>query len=123
MRASLSADSARVADHAAVRASADSLDGRLLAVERKLFQTRVTGRGQDQIRWPTRVTEQLLYLHSSVDGSDYAPTEPQRQVADELHAQLGRIKGEFDQVMQREVAGFNAMLRQRNVQNVIIGAR
>lgn len=123
MKASLGTDSARTTDHSAVRASADSLDARLLTVERKLFQTRVTGRGQDVIRWPMRIAEQLLYLHGSVSQSDYAPTAAQRAVAEELHAQLGRVKGEFDQLMQRDVAGFNAMLRQRNVQNVIIGAR
>jgi hypothetical protein len=110
-------------DHAAIRNSADSLDAQLLTVERKLFQTRTTGRGQDALRWPSRIAEQLLYLHGSISGSDYAPTAAQREVATELHAQLTRVRGDFDRVMQRDVAGFNAMLRQRSVQNVIIGAR
>ena len=95
----------------------------LLVVERKLFQTRTTGRGQDALRWPSRIAEQLLYLHGSIGGSDYAPTEAQRQVAEELHAQLVRVRAEYDRVMQRDVAGFNNMLRQRSIQNVIIGAR
>ena len=125
MKASLATDSssARMTDPSAIRGAADSLDAALLVVERKLFQTRTTGRGQDALRWPSRIAEQLLYLHGSIGGSDYAPTEAQRQVAEELHTQLQRVRAEYDRVMQRDVAGFNNMLRQRSIQNVIIGAR
>jgi DNA-binding FrmR family transcriptional regulator len=115
LKASVSSDSTRKD----VVTAADSLDAKLLVVERKLFQTRATGRGQDVLRWPQRIAEQLEYLAGEVEGSDYAPTESQRQVADLLRAQVRAVKGEFDRVMAGEVAAFNAMLQQRKVPNVI----
>jgi len=102
-----------------VRASADSLDVKLRAVERKLFNTRTTGRGQDLIRWPVRVAEQIEYLVGSVQSSDHAPTAAQREVGALLRDQLQAIKAEYDRVMQRDVTAFNALLQQRRIPNVI----
>jgi photosystem II stability/assembly factor-like uncharacterized protein len=103
-----------------IAVAADSLDQKLRAVERKLFNTRTTGRGQDLIRWPVRVAEQIEYLVGSVQSSDHAPTAAQREVGTLLRDQLQAIKAEFDRVMQRDVAAFNALLQQRRIPNVII---
>ena len=102
-----------------VATAADSLDLKLRVVERKLFQTRATGRGQDILRWPWRIAEQLQYLAGELDGSDLAPTESQRQVAAQLREQLAAVRAEYNRVMQQDVASFNAMLQQRKVPNVI----
>jgi hypothetical protein len=115
LKATVSGDSTRKD----VITAADSLDVKLRVVERKLFQTRATGRGQDILRWPQRVSEQLQYLAGEIESSDYAPTESQRQVAELLRAQVRAVKVEFDRVMAGEVAAFNAMLQQRKVPNVI----
>jgi hypothetical protein len=48
--------------------AADSLDIKLRVVVRKLFQTRATGRGQDVLRWPQRIAEQLEYLAGEAEG-------------------------------------------------------
>jgi len=100
-------------------ASVDSLDTKLRVVERRLFQTRATGRGQDLLRWPARIAEQLEYLAGSVQSSDHAPTEAQRQVAALLREQLQAVRAEYDRVMSRDVAAFNALLQQRRIPNVI----
>jgi hypothetical protein len=115
LKATVSGDSTRKD----VVQAADSLDERLRVVERKLFQTRATGRGQDILRWPQRLSEQLQYLAGEIEGSDYAPTESQRQVASLLSAQVKAVRAEFDRVTTRDVAAFNAMLQQRKVPNVI----
>src|SRR5438874_6959254 len=115
LKATVSGDSTRKD----VASAADSLDQRLRVVERKLFQTRATGRGQDILRWPQRLSEQLQYLAGEVEGSDYAPTESQRQVAGLLTTQLQGIRAEFDRVTTGDVAAFNAMLQQPKVPNVI----
>ena len=115
LKAVLGEDSTR----ADVRAAADSLDVKLVAAETKLFQTRVTGRGQDQLRWPMRVAEQLLYLAGSVGSSDLAPTASHREVSELLHGQVQAVKGEVDRLMQSEVAAFNELLRKKNLQNII----
>jgi hypothetical protein len=115
LKATVSSDSTRKE----VASAADSLDQKLRVVERKLFKTRATGRGQDDLRWPDRLSEQLQYLVGEIEGSDYAPTESQRQVASLLRSQLATVKAEFDRVTTGDVAAFNTMLQQRKVPNVI----
>jgi photosystem II stability/assembly factor-like uncharacterized protein len=111
LRASLAGDSTA----ADVRAAADTLDRVLLGVEEPLFQTKVTGRGQDELRWPMRLAEQLMYLAQTVTGSDFGPTEPQREVQRLLAGQLRDAQASERQVMARQVAAFRAFLRGRNL--------
>ena len=115
LRAVLASDTTRKD----VRDSADSLDKRLLAVERKLFQTRITGRGQDLVRWPFRTAEQLAYLGQVIGGSDFGPTQSQRDVARLLHEQVVSIGVETGQLLEKELAAFNEMLRGKKLENVI----
>lgn len=102
-----------------VRDAADSLDKKLVAVEGKLHQMRVTGRGQDLLRWPVQITEQLIYLGQSVTGSDAAPTTQQREVQALLKQQLAAVKAEMERVMAEDLARFQAMLRDRKMQGII----
>ena len=95
------------------------MDTKLRVVERKLFQTRATSRGQDDLRWPQRLSEQLQYLAGEIESSDYAPTESQRQVASLLDAQVKAVRADFDRVTTGDVTAFNSMLQQRKVPNVI----
>ena len=40
-----------------VRSASDSLRDKLVSVEQQLFQMKITGRGQDDVRWPPMLTE------------------------------------------------------------------
>lgn len=102
-----------------VRAQADSLDRKLASVEERLFQMRVTGRGQDLLRWPMRVAEQLGYLAQTVASGDFAPNAPQREVHQELKSELGAARDQFNRVINQDLAAFNTLLQQRNIQGVI----
>ncbi|HEV8566838.1 MAG TPA: hypothetical protein VGQ92_07025, partial [Actinoplanes sp.] len=57
-----------------LRTGADSLEKMFAAVEAELLELRVTGRGQDNIRWPTKLAGQISYLANGVASSDFAPT-------------------------------------------------
>jgi hypothetical protein len=111
LRATLAGDSSA----ADVRAAADSLDRALLAVEDPLFQMKVTGRGQDGLRWPMRLAEQLMYLARSATGSDFGPTVSQREVAQLLGGQVRESRARLERVMAGEVAEFRRFLRSRNL--------
>jgi hypothetical protein len=102
-----------------IKRSSDSLSAKLLPVEQQLYQMLLTGRGQDAVRWPTQLTEQLLYLAQSVGGSDYAPTSSQKEVAQVLHDRLVKVKVQVDELLKQEVPAFNERLRGRNVHPVI----
>jgi hypothetical protein len=71
---------------------ADSADKKLLDAEWQLRNVLATGRGQDGVRNPVKLGEQLLYLAGTMGGSDYAPTESQKAVAKELHERLMTVQ-------------------------------
>jgi hypothetical protein len=115
LRHLIGADTAK----AAVKLAADSLDQKLVAVEETLVQPRVTGRGQDQIRWPIQTGGRLVYLANQIGSSDFAPTTQQREVAQVLKGEVQAARGRFEQAM-KEVAAFNAMLAERKVGGIVV---
>ncbi|HYW50398.1 MAG TPA: hypothetical protein VE861_07325, partial [Gemmatimonadaceae bacterium] len=116
IRATLAPDSS-LAD---LRASTDTMSAHLQAVEERLTQLRTTGRGQDLIRQPFRLGEQLVYLAGSLTASDYAPTDAHKEVHVVLRAELQKAKAAFDQVMTGELTAYKQQLRGRNVPGAII---
>jgi photosystem II stability/assembly factor-like uncharacterized protein len=93
---------------------ADSLEQQLVAVEERLHQLKLTGRGQDVVRWPVRLAGQLIYLAASVAGSDDPPTSQAREAQRVLAEQLAAARGEHERVM-RAWSAYQARLRARNV--------
>ncbi|HEY2852744.1 MAG TPA: hypothetical protein VGJ18_07870, partial [Gemmatimonadaceae bacterium] len=77
-------------------AALDQLDFRTAAAERSLFQS--------------RVTEQLLFLAEDVSSSDYAPTAAHAQVYAELHAELLSSIASANDIVEREVPNYNALI-------------
>lgn len=102
-----------------VKKSSEALSQKLVSVERQLYQMQLTGRGQDGVRWPAQIAEQLFYLAQSVGGSDYAPTASQKEVAQLLHSKLAKVKAQVDQLLKQDVPAFNEGLRGRNLHPVI----
>ncbi len=116
LKSILAADSAT----ADIRAQADSLERKLVSVEEPLFQMRVTGRGQDLLRWPMQLAEQLVYLAQSVTSSDFGPTQAQREVHQVLKGVLREARAGFEQVVNRDIAGFNRLLAERRLQGIVV---
>ena len=114
----LGADSAM----ARVRADADSLEQKLIAVEEQLVQLRITGRGQDGVRWPVKALGQLNYLAGQLASADFAPTTQQGEVRKILGEQVAAARSGLDGLLAKDVAAFNAMLRERGVQNIVVKA-
>jgi photosystem II stability/assembly factor-like uncharacterized protein len=99
--------------------AAEALGKKLVAFEENLFQMRQTGRGQDVLRWPWKLAEQLLNLAGDLTGSDFAPTSQQSEVARLLHEQALGLKKQFDQLLGSDLAAFNATLVQRKLAGVL----
>jgi hypothetical protein len=102
-----------------VRASADQLNAKLTEIEGNLIRLKATGRGQDGVRWSPQLAEKLSYLASEVESSDYQPTTQQVAVHDELKERGATYQQRLKNVLEGDLAAFNAQLRQRNVPNVI----
>jgi hypothetical protein len=105
--------------HKDVRDAAQALDKKLLALEEELFQVRVTGRGQDLLRHPVKLAEQLLYLVTQVTGGDFAPTASQREVHQLLHEQATTLEARYDGLVATELAQFNALLAERKLAGIV----
>ena len=115
--------SAKDSTYSDLKESTQQLADKLMSVERQLYQMQLTGRGQDGVRWPAQLAEQLAYLASSVGGSDYAPTASQKAVAQVLHARLVKVKAEVEALLKNDVPAFNERLRGRSVHPVISSGR
>jgi len=101
-----------------LRVNADSLEKKFIAVEEQLHQLRLTGRGQDGVRWPNKLAGKLLYLQGTT-SADFAPTTQQRSVQEQLSTEVQTVKRQLEGLMQRELPAFNEFLRKRNVANII----
>jgi len=104
----------------AIKNSAEELDKKLVGVEEKLFQIRVTGRGQDQLRWPAQLVEKLSYLAEGVSLGDFPPTKEQVEVQQKLSGEIRGLRDRLHQTVSKDVAAFNDLLKERNVPNVIV---
>ncbi len=104
-----------------IRAAADSLEKRLSGVEDDLFDLRLTGRGQDDVRWPTKLAGQITYLAQGIASSDFAPAAQQNEVQQLLEGQLKTVRGRFATLVNQDLAQLNALLKQRNIGNVVAG--
>jgi hypothetical protein len=88
-------------------------------IEAHLIRTKVTGRGQDGVRWSPQLAEKLVYLANEVESSDFQPTTQQTAVHDELKEAGATYRQRLKLVLEQDVTAFNALLRQRNVPNVV----
>ena len=107
----------------AVRKAADELAEKIVGVEGKLLQLKLTGRGQDDCRWPPMLLHKINYLFEQIDSTaDFPPTTQQAAVQEMLKQQGDTAEQEFQHVVTTDVAAFNAMLRERNIPNIVTKA-
>ena len=106
-------------DHGAIKSAAADLDKKLIDIEEQLIQRRLTGQGQDTVRWPPRLISKLNYLGSGLSGSDFPPTTQQREVHAMFKTQLAALRSRLDEVVKKELDAFNKLLRERGIQNIM----
>lgn len=94
-----------------VRSRADALEQKLIVVEQNIVDLRMTGRGQDEVRYPVKLGGQLNYLAGGVAASDFAPTVQQKEVQQLLAKQVRDTRAALDRLMQTDLPAFNEVLR------------
>ena len=104
----------------AIRKAADDLAEKLIAVEGKVLQLKATGRGQDDVRWSSMLASKITYLADETESSDFAPTTQQVAVGEELKKQGDQFQQEYQQLVAKDVTAFNAMLREKNIPNIMV---
>jgi photosystem II stability/assembly factor-like uncharacterized protein len=107
------------ADYAAIKRAADDLDKKLIDVEDSLIQRRLTGQGQDTVRWPPKLISKISYLANGIAGGDFQPTTQHREVKAMFEEQLATHRRRLDDIVSKDLDAFNKLLRDRGIGNVI----
>ncbi len=104
-----------------IRKPADELGDKLAGIEGTLLQLKLTGRGQDDCRWSPMLLQKVGYLFSQLDGTaDFPPTTQQAAVQEELKQRGDKVAEDFQQLVRKDLAAFNAMLREHNISNIYL---
>jgi photosystem II stability/assembly factor-like uncharacterized protein len=98
-----------------VRAQGDSLGRKFVATEGNLIDVRMTGRGQDEVRYPAKLGAQLNYLAGGIAASDFAPATQQQKVGQVLAKQVRDTHTSLQSLINTDLAKFNTLLRSRGL--------
>jgi photosystem II stability/assembly factor-like uncharacterized protein len=98
-----------------VRAAAADLGARLVELEMNLVDLRLTGQGQDGIRFEAKHLQKLGYLAGGLSGADFRPTDQQLEVRGIHHRQLRQQVEALDSLLDQDLANLNAMLRTKGL--------
>jgi len=111
----------RVATDPEVRRLAEALEMKLADAEMPLVDLRQTGTGQDGVRFAAALLANLGYLANGLAGGDFRPTNQQVEVQALLKELVRANVGAIDALLANDLSALNAMLRAKNVPNVIGG--
>jgi len=101
-----------------VRTASRKLEESLIRIEGRLYQLKVTGTGQDWVRWPARIAGKLEYLADGIAVADFPPTDEQREVHQLLKQKLKSAGEELDRVIETDLSRFNRLLRKHKLDGI-----
>ncbi len=104
---------------AGLHAATDSLEKKYLSIEQNLAQLQLTGRGQDDVRYPMKLMGRLGWLAEGIAVSDFAPTTQQIEVQQLLHSQVEDARTRMVALEKVDLAALNARLQQRGALNIM----
>jgi len=88
-------------------------------IEKELYQTRNRS-GQDPLNFPIRLTNKLGHLNSLVGMGDFAPTDQDVAVKEELSKAIKKQLTAFDKMLDDEVAEFNKAFNQLQLEYLFV---
>ena len=101
-----------------LRKAADDLDQKVAGAESSFVELRATGRGQDGVRFGSKLVQKLGYLANGLQSNDFKPTNQQVAVQKDLEDRLKNSSGQLTEVLNRDLAAFNDMLRRANLPTI-----
>jgi photosystem II stability/assembly factor-like uncharacterized protein len=108
-----------VSDSGAVKSASEELDKKLIDIEEDLIQLKLTGQGQDSVRWPPKLLTKINYLANGLASGDFGPTKQQREVHALFKQQLAGLRQRLDGVLSKDLTTFNKLLADNNIKTVI----
>ena len=109
-------DNSNVAD---LVEKAGELKKQFTEIEEALYQTKNRS-GQDPLNFPIRLTNKLGHLNALVGIGDFAPTEQDIAVKNELTQKINVQLAEFNQLVSNEISAFNSAFNDKNLNYLFI---
>jgi hypothetical protein len=104
-----------------IRTSMDDLEKKIAGVEGTLLQLKLTGRGQDDCRWAPMLLQKVGYLFNQLNSNaDFPPTTQQTAVQEQLNQRGRKAATDFQQLLDADLAAFNAMLREHKIGSIYL---
>jgi photosystem II stability/assembly factor-like uncharacterized protein len=113
----------RVANDAGIKRAADVLLQKMTDLEMNLVDLRLTGGGQDGVRFGAKLLSKLNYLAGGVGASDDRPTDQQVEVQALLSKQLKDNLTALDALLGRDLDSVNTMLRAKGLAPIVVKGR
>ena len=98
---------------------AKELQEQLSNIEKELYQTKNRS-GQDPLNFPIRLTNKLGHLNSLVRMGDFAPTDQDVAVKNELTAKIEKQLTAFNVILNDEVKAFNAAFNAKQLNYLFV---
>jgi hypothetical protein len=108
-------------DAEAILDAGKSLDEKLMALEGRFFDLRLSGARQDTLWWPRRLYSKLTSLAGYIGASDFPPTTQQMEVLDLYRQQVAESRIELQRLKNEELASFNQLLVDQGINGIIPG--
>jgi hypothetical protein len=101
----------------------DDLDNKIIAIEGQLLELRSTGRGQDGVRFGSKLVQKIGYLANGVQSADFKPTNQQQAVQKDLESKLKALQDQMGNALTQDVAAFNERMKGTALPGIAAPAR
>jgi len=98
---------------------AKTLEEQLSDIEKALYQTKNRS-GQDPLNFPIRLTNKLGHLNALVSMGDFAPTDQDIAVKNELSGKIKKQLDAFNTILNDEVKAFNAAFNAKQLNYLFV---
>ena len=98
---------------------AKALEEQLSNIEKELYQTKNRS-GQDPLNFPIKLTNKLGHLNALVSMGDFAPTDQDVAVKNELTSKIETQLSQFNTILNDEVKAFNAAFNSKQLNYLFV---
>ncbi len=106
---------ARFSDDDELSERVAGLQSRLEELQGTLVDLRLTGQGQDGVRFEARLLQKLGYLTGALSIADFSPTDQESEVKVILHEALNEYLAELQTFVDAEIGALNEVLQGRGM--------
>ena len=106
---------ARFIEDDSLKAAIRDVQEKLADVQMNMVDLRLTGQGQDGVRFAAPLLQKLGYLINGITASDFGPTDQELEVQALLHSQLQEHLATVERLVRGEVTQLNERLRAQGV--------